>query len=40
MHLEDGTAQIVAAHRKCNRDFGDGGAEIKAAVAFVTTRDW
>lgn len=40
MHLEDGTPQIVAAHRKCNRDYGDGGADFKAAVAFVTDRSW
>lgn len=40
LFLPDGTPQIVAAHRKCNRDKGDGGAEIRAAVAFVTTRSW
>jgi hypothetical protein len=40
MHLEDGTQQIVAAHRKCNRDYGDGGTDVKAAVAFVTPRAW
>lgn len=40
MHLEDGTPQIVAAHRKCNRDYGDGGPDIKPAVAFVTARAW
>lgn len=40
LHLDDGTPQIVAAHRKCNRDYGDGGKDIKAAVSFVTTRSW
>lgn len=40
MHLEDGTPQIVAAHRKCNRDYGDGGDNIKPLVAFVTSRNW
>lgn len=40
MHLQDGTQQIVAAHRKCNRDYGDGGTDVKAAVAFVTPRAW
>lgn len=40
MYLPDGTVQIVAAHRACNREFGDGGKEFKAAVAFVTARSW
>lgn len=40
MYLDDGTPQIVAAHRKCNRDYGDGGPDIKAAVGYVTNRQW
>lgn len=40
LFLPDGTPQIVAAHRKCNRAKGDGGPNIKAAVAFVTERAW
>ena len=40
LFLDDGTPQIVAAHRGCNRDKGDGGPEIRAAVGFVTTRAW
>lgn len=31
---------IAAAHRQCNRAKGDGGAEIKAPVTFVTERAW
>lgn len=31
---------LAAAHRKCNRDKGDGGPAIKAAVAYVTARAW
>lgn len=31
---------LAAAHRKCNRDKGDGGVEIKVPVSFVTERQW
>lgn len=40
LYLDDGTPQIVAAHRRCNLKKGDGGHDIKAAVAYITDRCW
>lgn len=37
---DDTLENLAAAHRKCNRAKGDGGAALKAAVAFVTARRW
>jgi len=36
----DDIDNLAAAHRKCNRDKGDGGSAIKAPVTFVTERQW
>ena len=36
----DSLENLAPAHRKCNRAKGDGGAALKAAVAFVTERRW
>lgn len=36
----DDLDNLAASHRKCNRDKGDGGPKLKAAVAFVTARSW
>lgn len=43
LFLDDGTPQIVAAHRKCNRDQGDrlpGERPGRPGVTFVTHRKW
>jgi len=31
---------LAAAHRRCNRVKSDGPRELKAAVGFITDRDW
>ena len=31
---------LAASHRRCNRAKSDGPRELKAAVGFVTPRDW
>lgn len=36
----DELENLAPAHRKCNRDKGDGPRELKAAVRFVTERRW